>query len=332
VGLGPELINCWALVPGLRSFAAFDRAGCAVCPAHRRPLCCWLRGTETGDLLQLTRQLAQCLAPACGKIRWWMLSLRTWPQRSWARPHRVMKTVPKTRRTRPRCRPRCCRVVGQGWTAAVLWWCSSGCMTWMLLPRWPRRSRTSPLGVRASATTSLPDAPESAHVKRTAQEDFTPPAFVLRRSMPWTCGAQSGLMFVAFGHSFDAFEAQMRRMAGLDDGVVDGLFSISRPSPGPTSGARRCSRGGWTCVIWACDRRGRSGWQGAVAAQTGLYLDLIRWDRPAGWLLLLWPTLSALWVAAGGISGLAFAGGVYAGHHPDAQRGLLHQRRGRPRL
>ena len=31
-----------------------------------------------------------------------------------------------------------------------------------------------------------------------------------------------------------------------------------------------------------------------------LYLQLIRWDRPAGWLLLLWPTLSALWVAAGG--------------------------------
>ncbi|MDD0816447.1 4-hydroxybenzoate octaprenyltransferase [Curvibacter sp. HBC28] len=34
-----------------------------------------------------------------------------------------------------------------------------------------------------------------------------------------------------------------------------------------------------------------------------LYLDLIRWDRPAGWLLLLWPTLSALWVAAGGFPG-----------------------------
>ena len=31
-----------------------------------------------------------------------------------------------------------------------------------------------------------------------------------------------------------------------------------------------------------------------------LYLDLIRWNRPAGWLLLLWPTLSALWVAANG--------------------------------
>ncbi|MBP6852897.1 MAG: 4-hydroxybenzoate octaprenyltransferase [Rhodoferax sp.] len=34
-----------------------------------------------------------------------------------------------------------------------------------------------------------------------------------------------------------------------------------------------------------------------------LYLHLIRWDRPAGWLLLLWPTLSALWIAADGFPG-----------------------------
>jgi 4-hydroxybenzoate polyprenyltransferase len=34
-----------------------------------------------------------------------------------------------------------------------------------------------------------------------------------------------------------------------------------------------------------------------------LYLQLIRWDRPAGWLLLLWPTLSALWIAADGFPG-----------------------------
>src|SRR3954469_10922179 len=35
-------------------------------------------------------------------------------------------------------------------------------------------------------------------------------------------------------------------------------------------------------------------------SRLSLYLDLIRWDRPAGTLLLLWPTLSALWIAAGG--------------------------------
>ena len=34
-----------------------------------------------------------------------------------------------------------------------------------------------------------------------------------------------------------------------------------------------------------------------------LYLDLIRWNRPAGWLVLIWPTLSALWVAAGAFPG-----------------------------
>jgi 4-hydroxybenzoate polyprenyltransferase len=39
------------------------------------------------------------------------------------------------------------------------------------------------------------------------------------------------------------------------------------------------------------------------AARLALYLDLIRWDRPAGWLLLLWPTLGALWIAADGWPG-----------------------------
>jgi len=37
--------------------------------------------------------------------------------------------------------------------------------------------------------------------------------------------------------------------------------------------------------------------------KAALYLDLIRWNRPAGWLLLLWPTLGALWVAAEGFPG-----------------------------
>jgi 4-hydroxybenzoate polyprenyltransferase len=40
-----------------------------------------------------------------------------------------------------------------------------------------------------------------------------------------------------------------------------------------------------------------------VAQRLPLYLNLIRWDRPAGWLLLLWPTLSALWIAARGFPG-----------------------------
>ncbi|HEX7438814.1 MAG TPA: UbiA family prenyltransferase [Caldimonas sp.] len=38
-------------------------------------------------------------------------------------------------------------------------------------------------------------------------------------------------------------------------------------------------------------------------SRLALYLDLIRWDRPAGTCLLLWPTLSALWLASGGFPG-----------------------------
>ncbi len=38
-------------------------------------------------------------------------------------------------------------------------------------------------------------------------------------------------------------------------------------------------------------------------SRLALYLDLIRWNRPAGWLLLLWPTLAALWIAADGFPG-----------------------------
>ena len=40
-----------------------------------------------------------------------------------------------------------------------------------------------------------------------------------------------------------------------------------------------------------------------LRGKLGLYLDLVRWDRPAGWLLLLWPSLSALWIAAHGFPG-----------------------------
>ena len=41
----------------------------------------------------------------------------------------------------------------------------------------------------------------------------------------------------------------------------------------------------------------------APRSKLSLYLDLIRWNRPAGWLVLVWPTLAALWVAAQGFPG-----------------------------
>jgi len=88
------------------------------------------------------------------------------------------------------------------------------------------------IGRRRSDNEELDDAPESAHVKRTAQESFDPEAFVVRRSMPWADDARSGLVFTAFGATFDAYEAQLKRMTGAEDGITDALFRFTRPLTG----------------------------------------------------------------------------------------------------
>jgi putative iron-dependent peroxidase len=88
------------------------------------------------------------------------------------------------------------------------------------------------IGRRKRDNKELEDAPPSAHVKRTAQESFTPEAFVLRRSMPWADGTRAGLMFVAFGRTLDAYDAQLKRMAGAEDGIADAMFTFTRPVTG----------------------------------------------------------------------------------------------------
>lgn len=92
--------------------------------------------------------------------------------------------------------------------------------------------RDDVIGRHISNNEEFDDAPQSAHVKRAAQESFDPEAFMLRRSMPWAEGPDAGLVFVAFGKSFDAFEAVLNRMLGNEDGIRDGLFTFTRPLSG----------------------------------------------------------------------------------------------------
>ena len=51
----------------------------------------------------------------------------------------------------------------------------------------------------------------------------------------------------------------------------------------------------------------------APRGRVALWLDLVRWNRPAGWLLLLWPTLAALWIASAGFPGWLLMGVFCAG-------------------
>ena len=55
-----------------------------------------------------------------------------------------------------------------------------------------------------------------------------------------------------------------------------------------------------------------------------LYLQLIRWDRPPGWLQLLSPTLSAQWIARGydwSLSERSFFGVMRVANSPDPRLG-----------
>lgn len=96
----------------------------------------------------------------------------------------------------------------------------------------PQSEQDNIIGRHQDTNEEFEEAPESAHVKRAAQESFTPEAFMLRRSLPWTDGKQEGLVFLSFGHSFAAFDAIMRRMVGLEDGITDGLFRFTQPING----------------------------------------------------------------------------------------------------
>ena len=97
------------------------------------------------------------------------------------------------------------------------------------MARMSDKARDDVIGRRRKDDKELADAPPSAHVKRTAQEGFSPEAFMVRRSMPWSDARGSGLYFIAYAAEQDTHERQLHRMAGHEDGVVDALFSFTRP-------------------------------------------------------------------------------------------------------
>lgn len=88
------------------------------------------------------------------------------------------------------------------------------------------------IGRNRESNDELEDPPPHAHTKRSQQEFFEPPAFMVRRSMPYGGVKEHGLYFVSYVATLDTFEVMMRRMAGVDDGIVDGLFQFSRPVSG----------------------------------------------------------------------------------------------------
>ena len=238
VGLGHTLVQALgAEVPGLRAFPALKlkQRGQASLPRNDWALCCWLRAApqeDAGHLLQRGRAVEAALAPAL-KLAHAVDGFRHAPTAE-GMAHDLSGYEDGTENPQGRQKRAAAIVSGQG--AGLDGGSFVALQQWRhdfdALEAMTPQARDHMIGRRQRDNLELDDAPASAHVKRTAQESFEPPAFVLRRSMPWVQGREGGLMFVAFGRTLDAFEAQLRRMTGQEDGVVDALFQFSRPLNG----------------------------------------------------------------------------------------------------
>lgn len=190
-------------------------------------LWCWLRGDDRGDLLHASNNIVDALAPAFhldgvidsfnhggGRDLTGYEDGTENPQGQKAIDAAIVQDAGEG-------------MDGSSFVAVQLWVHDFKAFNAM-----SSADQDNAIGRRKSDNEELKDAPESSHVKRTAQESFDPEAFVLRRSMPWADGLRGGLNFVAFGKSFDAFEAQLKRMVGAEDGITDALFKFTLPGSG----------------------------------------------------------------------------------------------------
>ena len=225
VGLGHPVSDALGkALPGLRPALLQSAPGLAI-GAAPAALWLWLRGSERGELLHRARRLTAALSPTFTLEECWdAFKYNGGRDLSGYEDGTENPTGDDAVST---------AIVAEGPLAGS---------SFVAVQRWQhdfarceamaQTARDHAVGRRQSDNEELDDAPASAHVKRTAQESFSPEAFVLRRSMPWAQGLEGGLMFTAFGASFDAFEAQYKRMLGAEDKIIDGIFAFTRPLSG----------------------------------------------------------------------------------------------------
>lgn len=227
VGIGqPLALALRSEIPGLRGFTAHSGPGITV-PSTQAALWCWLRGTDRGELMHASRALEAELEPSFEVEQ--ILDTFVYAGGRDLTGYEDGTENPTG---------------DDALTAGILADAGPGLdgSSFVAVQQWVHdlesfedfspAERDDIIGRRRSDNEELADAPPSAHVKRTAQEDFAPPAFVVRRSMPWVDEDGEGLLFLAFGRSLDAYDALLLRMTGAEDGVVDGLFRFTRPITG----------------------------------------------------------------------------------------------------
>lgn len=228
VGLGQSLIlDLGAEIPGLRCLPAQSNAGINI-PSTPFALMCWLRGDNPGTLLHRARQVDALLSEGftpdncVDAFKYGSgLDLTGYEDGTENPTGDEAIAAAFVSDSGP-------GIDGSSFVAMQQWLHDFDAFNAL-----STSEADNSIGRRLSDNVEFEGAPESAHVKRTAQESFDPEAFMLRRSMPWSIPeAEGGLFFVAFGKSFDAFEVQLDRMIGNEDKITDALFRFTRPVTG----------------------------------------------------------------------------------------------------
>lgn len=224
VGLGPSLIAALnGTIPGLQNLSFQSSMGIDV-PSTPCALWLWLRGTDRGELYHRSRMLEDILATS--------FELDDVVDSFMFEDNRDLSGYVDGTEN-PQDEDALAAAIVQAQAAGMDGSSFVAIQQWLhdldSFSALPENEQDDVFGRHVSNNEEFTDAPESAHVKRAAQESYEPEAFILRRSMPWADGMNAGLMFVAFGKSFASFEAILNRMLGHDDGIMDGLFSFTRP-------------------------------------------------------------------------------------------------------
>ena len=229
VGIGAPLAEyLGASINGLKAFPAWSGPGVQL-PSTQYALWCWLRGEDRGDLVNRGRALAGLLEPDLELVQ--VIDGFKHGDEELGRDLTGYEDGTEN---------------PEGEEAVAAAFVSEGDAlqgsSFVAIQQWvhdldafaarSQQAQDNIIGRRLSDNEELDDAPESAHTKRTEQESFDPHAILLRRSMPFAEGDLAGLHFVAFGNSFYAFEAQLGRMMGHEDGITDALFTFSQPVTG----------------------------------------------------------------------------------------------------
>ena len=226
-GIGVPVVRALsAKVKGLRSFPVINEAKVEV-PATQMSAWCFLRGDDPGELLHLGREISALLKPG-------FVVQETIDAFQFKEGRDLSGYVDGTENPSEDDSPAIALLSGGG--AGIDGGAFVSVQRWEhnldYLASWTQKERDHAIGRRHSDNEEIDDAPLTAHVKRTAQESFSPEAFLVRRSMPYSLGEKEGLMFVAYCSTLNAFEAQLKRMVGAEDGVVDRLFGFSIPVTG----------------------------------------------------------------------------------------------------